>query len=111
MIVNHLYWAVQNCGQNAEVLVERFNSVLHHIVNRHKFPGKYYTECPTHNETHEYDWLEVGSTAHEVLREIIMQPMFQKDLQKLNLNIFTTHLEVFHSLKIRYLPKSIFLAI
>lgn len=29
-------------------------------------------------------------------------------MKKMNENLFTTYLEVFHALKIRYLPKSIF---
>ena len=37
-----------------------------------------------------------------------MDSQAKKDLDKLNLNVFTTHLEVFHSLTIPYLPKSVF---
>ncbi|XP_066918258.1 uncharacterized protein [Clytia hemisphaerica] len=108
MIVNHLYWAAQNCNQNGEELAERFNSVIHRIVDRHEFPGNHCTSCPPHDKSHQYDWLKAGSKPHEALKKIIFNAEFQKDLRKLNLNVFTTHLEVFHALKIRYLPKSIF---
>ena len=49
-----------------------------------------------------------GSAAHEALKKVILDKTLLKDMELLNLNVFTTHLEVFHSLKIRYLPKSIF---
>ena len=65
MIVNHLYWAVQNCNENGEELAERFNSVIHHIVNRHEFPGQHYTSCPPHDNPDAYDWLTEGSGSHE----------------------------------------------
>ncbi|XP_066933447.1 uncharacterized protein [Clytia hemisphaerica] len=107
-IVNHLYWCVQKCGQNGEKLVEMFNSCIHHVVDRHEFPGEHYTKCPHENDTSQYEWMTAGSLPHEALQRIALHKTFQKDLEKLNLNVFTTHLEVFHSLKIRYLPKSVF---
>ena len=49
-----------------------------------------------------------GSAAYEALNKAVSDKTLLKDMELLNLNVFTTHLEVFHSLKIRYLPKSIF---
>ena len=54
------------------------------------------------------EWLKFGAPAHEALKSVILNSQLVKDLEKLNENLFTTHLEVFHALKIRYLPKSIF---
>lgn len=50
----------------------------------------------------------MGSEAHNKLVKIVTQPCLVKDLEKLTEQINTTLLEVFHSLKIRYLPKSTF---
>ena len=50
----------------------------------------------------------MGSGPHQVLCKIVQEKMLVKDLEKLSVEICTTLLEVFHSLKIRYLPKSIF---
>ncbi|XP_057294360.1 uncharacterized protein LOC130622919 [Hydractinia symbiolongicarpus] len=47
-----------------------------------------------------------GLAAHEKLVKIVAQPMLVKDLQQLTEQIHTTLLEVFHTLKIRYLPKA-----
>ena len=92
---------------------ERFLSVIHHITNRHVFTGnKFYTKCdhePYSREgSDERQWLHMGHPAHNILKKVIEVPQLVKDLAKMNENVFTTYLEVFHSLKIKYLPKSTF---
>ena len=52
--------------------------------------------------------MKPGSPAHEALKKVIMHKVLMKDMEKMNKNIYTTYLEVFHSLKIQYIPKSIF---
>ena len=52
--------------------------------------------------------MKEGSPVHEELKSIVLNKTLLKDMELLNLNVFTTHLGVFHALKIRYLPKSIF---
>ena len=99
-IVNHLYWSVQTCGGDSEVLVERFTSVIHHVCGRHTFNGKHYTKC-AHEEYDEerngsVEWMVMGSPPHNELVKIITHKTFQSDLAKLNLNVFTTFFRVFH---------------
>ena len=50
----------------------------------------------------------MGSAAHEKLIKIITQRMLVKDLEQMTEQVQTTMLKVFHGVKIRYLPKSIF---
>ena len=111
-IVNHLYWSIDTCKGNGEELVERFLSVVHHVTNKHTFPGLHYKKCEheryTKEESKEKDWIKPGSAAHEKLISIVKQPQLVKGLAKLSQNVSTADLEVFHSLKICYLPKSIF---
>ena len=93
-------------------LVERFTSVIHHVCNRHTFQGWTYDRCehdPYNSETSKRkSWLNFDSPPHNALRTVVLNKQLQNDLEKLNENIFTTYLEVFHSLKKRYPPKSIF---
>lgn len=112
-IINHLYWAILTCNGNGKELAERFLSIIHHVFNRHKLSGnKFYHSC-AHKP---YDqsvvrmklWMKMGSPPHEGLRKVIFQPQLVKDLEKMNKKIYTTYLEVFHSVKIRYLSKSVF---
>lgn len=112
-VINHLYWSVQTCHQNSEELQERFFSIIHHITNKHTFAGnKFYKKCKhdkySREEADERCWLVMGSPAHNTLNSVIMLPQLIKDITKLNENIITTYLEVFHSLKIRYYRYSIF---
>lgn len=112
-IVNHLYWSVHTCNGDPNNLVERFLSVIHHVCNRHTFRSNTtYLRCAhrryTEDEVRKRVWLKIGSPAHETLKKILLKPLMVKDLKKMNQHVFTTYLEVFHALKIRYLPKSIF---
>lgn len=112
-IVNHLYWSIQSCKGDSGELVERFVSCIHHVVNRHTFSGTYYTKCEhkpyTPLEAPQTDWLEPDSPAHMALKKVLLDDKrLHTDLWKLNENIYTSQLEVFHALKIRYLPKQIF---
>ncbi|XP_057300274.1 uncharacterized protein LOC130630704 [Hydractinia symbiolongicarpus] len=108
-IINYLYWSISTCKGNALELEERFLPCMHHCVNRHAFPGnKFYKACE-HGEINDTAWLKFDSPAHKALKSVIFDDKnLLKDFMKLNENIFTTHLEVFHALKIRYLPKSVF---
>ena len=64
-IVNHLYWSISTCGGNGKELVERFVSLRHHLVNRHKFEHhEFYKECahpPLDEDSRSSkEWLELG---------------------------------------------------
>lgn len=112
-VVNHLYWSIATCGGNGKELAERFTSIVHHSVNRHVFPhNQFYRKCdhpPLSNEAlGRKEWLDMGSAAHAKLIKVVTQPVLVKDLEQMTEQVNTTLLEVFHSLKIRYLPKSTF---
>ena len=50
----------------------------------------------------------MGSPAHEEIKKILLQSTLVKDMKQLSKGATTTTLVIFHALKIRYLPKSIF---
>ena len=51
----------------------------------------------------------MGSPVHEALRSVITNNQLVKVMmERMNENIYTTYLEVSHSVKIRYVPKQIF---
>ena len=72
----------------------------------------YYKKCQhdpySEEESKQKDWIKPDSPAHIALIKIIKQTQLMKDMAKMSENVSTAALEVFHSLKIRYLPKSIF---
>lgn len=111
-IINHLYWAILTCNGNGKELVERFISIIHHVCNRHTWTGnKHYQKCAhkqyTAAEVRVKLWLKPGSPPHTALKNIVMQGQLMRDMEKMTDKIYTTYLEVFHSIKIRYLPKSV----
>ena len=115
-IVNHLYWSIFTCGGNGKELIERFTSFQHHIVNKHKFPNNIYYKRCEHEALSEGDarrrqWLEMGSESHEKLRKILCEKTFLVDLENMTEQVNTAMLQVFHALKIAYLPKKTFFGI
>uniref|UniRef100_A0A671PRE8 Uncharacterized LOC107702177 n=1 Tax=Sinocyclocheilus anshuiensis TaxID=1608454 RepID=A0A671PRE8_9TELE len=109
-IVNHLWWSAQTCEGNAEVLKEKWVSVIHHVTNRHDWPGnKHYHRC-AHEPLDELTertklWLSPGSEAHKALVRTVKDKRLLKDLDHLTKCIHTTTLEVYHSMYLKYLPK------
>ena len=83
------------------------------MCNTHTFPGAYYMKCEhapyTEDEFRNTNWIKPGSKLHTALIHIIKNKELVKDLFQTSENISTSGLEIFHSLKIKYLPKSIFL--
>ena len=58
-ISNHLWWSAQSCKGDAQVLVEKWKSIVHHVSNVHEWdsdPKALFPEC---------DWLwENRSKSH-----------------------------------------------
>ncbi|XP_077094810.1 uncharacterized protein LOC143746700 [Siphateles boraxobius] len=109
-IINHLWWCAQTCEGNAELLRERWVSIVHHVTNRHEWPGnRYYHKCP-HEPLDEAVqrgklWLKPGSVAHNSLVKTVTDKRLLKDLDNLTECVHTTTLEVYHSMYLKCLPK------
>lgn len=109
-IINHLWWSAQTCDGNADLLREKWISVIHHTSNRHEWPGnRYYHSCahePLDEGTQRSKlWLKPGSAAHNSLVKTVTDTRLLKDLDHLTKCIHTTTLEVYHSMYLKYLPK------
>ncbi|XP_044141617.1 uncharacterized protein LOC122931608 [Bufo gargarizans] len=110
-IVNHFWWCVKTCDHNAFFFRERWNSVLHHVANRHEWEdGEHYNKC-AHQELRPEDtsvlWLRKESTAYQKLEEIIKSEQMNSDVPHLIRNCHTGPLEAFHSLVLKYRTKRI----
>ncbi|XP_063060604.1 uncharacterized protein LOC134453783 [Engraulis encrasicolus] len=109
-IVNHFWWSAQTCGGDAEVLIEKWVSVIHHVTNRHDWPGnRHYHSC-AHDHLDDDSqrsklWLQPGSEGHQALVTTVKDKRLLKDLEHLTKCIHTTSLEVYHSMYLKYLPK------
>ena len=111
-ISNHLWWSAQSCKGDAQLLVEKWKSILHHISKLHEWdsdPNSLFPKCvhPTLSpeEQSSKKWLKSGSAAHNALRTVVLQDTLLRDIKKLDGFHHTGSLEVFHSLLLKYCPK------
>ena len=109
-ISNHLWWSASTCGGNADMLREKWVSILHHVVNKHQWDGhQLFHKCGhpgmSKKERKMIRWLEAGSPAHVALEEVVTNKKLLKDLAKLTEFHHTGELEQYHSLMLKYLPK------
>ncbi|KAK7909539.1 hypothetical protein WMY93_014223 [Mugilogobius chulae] len=74
-IINHLWWSAQTCGGDAVLLKEKWVSVIHHVTNRHDWPGnRQYHQCvPPLDEASQRTklWMKPGSEAHNALVKVV----------------------------------------
>ena len=109
-IVNHLWWSAESCGKDPELLREKWLSVIHHVTNRHEWPGnRYFHKCEhsrlSSEQARKKKWLKPGSAAHTALVNIVKDKLLLKDIVHLTQFVHTTALEIYHSLYLKYLPK------
>ena len=110
-IANHLYWCSENCGGDAEKLVQMWKSVLEHITNRHTFKKEFpkYPKCAhakfSKKVSREKKWIEKYSPAYNNIKKVVLDKKTLKDLVQLAEPYHTGSLEVFHSLLNSYAPK------
>nr|XP_021325191.1 uncharacterized protein LOC101884910 isoform X1 [Danio rerio]XP_021325192.1 uncharacterized protein LOC101884910 isoform X1 [Danio rerio] len=106
-IVNHLYWCGASSSTGSEI-VAKWKSVANHIQDIHEHGGEF-PKClhePLVGEQAR-QWLKPSTSACEKLSNVILAPRLLRDLQKLSGEYQTSSLESFHSLLIRFAPKSV----
>ncbi|XP_068097178.1 uncharacterized protein [Hyperolius riggenbachi] len=107
---NHMWWAASTSCNDAELLKEKWTSIIYHVTDRHKWDDyKIYHKCH-HDELHQSEeckraWLKAGSPAHSKMKEIIMSKRLLADLEHLSLFYHSGHLEVFHNPALKDKPK------
>lgn len=109
-ITNHMWWCAESCGGDAQLLREKWLSVLNHISNRHHWSGStLFHKCAhkrlTAAEKKEIQWLDPKSEAFKTLKEIVTETRLLNALPNLTMFCHTGELEVFHSMLLKYCPK------
>ena len=89
------------------MLVEKWISILHHIVNQHQWEGhQLFKACGHHTmtkrEAKSIKWLKPGAPAHIALEEVVKNKNLIKDQAKLTEFHHTGELEQYHSLMLKY---------
>ncbi|KAK1889567.1 putative chemoreceptor glutamine deamidase CheD 1 [Dissostichus eleginoides] len=108
-ISNHFWWCAESCQGNVEILKEKWDSILYHTANIHVWNDKkLFHACehpPLGEEDRSKSWLSVGSPAHDALTKVVKNQQIIADLKYCALYCHTGHLEVYHSLINKYVPK------
>ena len=111
-ISNHLWWSAQTCNGDAQLLTDKWVSIVHHISNVHEWvgnEGSQFTKCVhptlTTEEQRSKKWMRPGSVVHRTLTNVVKDKTLLKDIKKLTGFHHTGSLEVFHSLLLKYCPK------
>ena len=112
-ISNNLWWCAATCNGQAEVLREKWLSMLEHIVNKHTWKSspkfQFVKKCGhavmSRREKKSITWLKKGSPSLVALEEVVTNQKLLKDLAKLTEFHHTGQLESYHSLMTKYVPK------
>ena len=112
-VSNHLWWSAATCDENADILREKWLSVLYHITGKHRWKTsedfKNVKKCGhpsiSRKDQKSIKWLEAGSPAHIALEEVVTNNKLLKDICKLTEFHHTGQLESYHSLMTKYVPK------
>lgn len=101
---DHFLWSVQTSEHNADLLREKWLSVLHHIVNEHCWEqGRLYKQCEHEDLSQKTEretlWLKPGSPSFQKVQQIVSDPQLIEDLKHLTWNCHT--MDHSHVLKFR----------
>ena len=87
-ISNHLWWATQTCNNDAQLLVEKWKSIVYHISNVHEWdsdPKALFPKCVHQTLSSEGErskkWPRSGSVAYNALRKVALQDTLLRDMK------------------------------
>ncbi|XP_065195097.1 uncharacterized protein LOC135826412 [Sycon ciliatum] len=115
-IISHFWWCCSNCDGSADLLKERWQSVLYHVCNTHAWTGGQLCSTCAHSALSSEDeraikWIKADSEPYKALKGILLDKKLLKDMDKLTKFCHTGSLEVYHSVMTKYIPKRIHFSI
>ncbi|KAM3939602.1 uncharacterized protein RB166_021693 [Leptodactylus fuscus] len=109
-IKSHLWWCASTCEEKPDVLAQRWNSLLYHVVNTHSWQtGRGYEHC-RHDAIPEAacqrkNWLSKGGRAYRSLKTIVRSKKLQQDLRHVSNFCHSAELEVYRGTTSKYQPR------
>ncbi|XP_044143116.1 uncharacterized protein LOC122932649 isoform X2 [Bufo gargarizans] len=106
----HLWWSASTCNEDRSLLIEKWNSILFHIVNKHSWEGSDTYSCCSHEPvvTSKFGpkkWLEQDTIVHNELIEAVLDRNLKKDLQQMSYFSHAREFDVFRSAIRKYRSK------
>ncbi|XP_064468755.1 uncharacterized protein LOC135383046 isoform X1 [Ornithodoros turicata] len=105
-ICNHLYWCSGNSEGNTEFLLSMWRSLTRHVINIHDSHDGPYNRCLHGDLGDRRPWLQPGTVVYIKLCKIVLDKRLLKDIEQLSTVGQTSGLESFHSLLLKFAPKS-----
>ncbi|XP_064467677.1 uncharacterized protein LOC135378562 [Ornithodoros turicata] len=107
-VINHLYHCVTHSEGDPEQVISMWRSFNNHVSNVHHGHDGPYSRClHTPLSDQKRPWLLPDSRPKAKLTAITEAKYLLKDIQHLSPDVQTSGLEAFHSLLIRFAPKSV----
>ena len=103
-ISNHLYWCAASSHGDADLILQKWQSIGNHVANIHEGHGAKFPKC-LHGPLNDRDWIVFGSRAHKSLQLLLNNKVFLKDIGKLSPSGQTSFVEAYHSVVIYFAPK------
>uniref|UniRef100_A0A6I8PVW7 Uncharacterized protein n=2 Tax=Xenopus tropicalis TaxID=8364 RepID=A0A6I8PVW7_XENTR len=109
-IKNHVCWAARTCEGNKDLLMEKWLSLLYHVIGVHEWEtGKLYHKCEHEDLTDVVEkrhlWIKKDSFAHRKLAEIMHSRSVTKDIPHLSQYCQNGEINFYHSNTLKYRPK------
>ena len=105
-IVNHLWWSCATFDGDAQLLKEKWLSILFHNPGIHSWDSfEIFSQCQHPPLEKQRKWLQPGTVAFLAVESIVKNKRELCDLSYLVNVCHTGNLEVFHSLLNNYCPK------
>jgi hypothetical protein len=108
-LANHLWYSAESCKGDPDLLIEKWTSCLYHIQGIHSWVGEKgdVRKCDHEELANEREiaWLSPNSKSFQELAKIVTDRNFLADMRHLHLNLFTSKLENYHALILKYATK------
>lgn len=107
-IRNHLYWTASSSTSGPE-RVAKWKSLLNHIQDVHIHDDQAYPKCehPIRASKDRSKWFKPGTKALYKVEKLLTNKRVLKHVEKLSPHYQTSSLESFHSVILRFAPKSV----
>ena len=110
-ICNHFWWSSATWEGDAQLLKEKWTSVIFHVQNKHEWnSNEKFKSCAhlpyTEQQQQKKEWLKPTSESFKALQEIVFNKSTLADMKHLTKFSHTGSLEVYHSLYNKWMPKS-----
>ncbi|XP_063072440.1 uncharacterized protein LOC134463131 [Engraulis encrasicolus] len=106
-IKNHVHWCATSSTSGPEK-VAKWTSLINHLQDKHDHDDPLFPTCEHEEKVSKKPskWLQPGSVAVHEAEKLLTNKRVLKDVEKLSHHHQTSSLESFHSLIIRFAPKS-----